>query len=103
MQSNDRRLSLESALERLIPELFGNRVLSVDRNIAKVWGRLEGKRRAVGRPLAPADGLLAATALEHELALVTRNIRDFAGLGITVVNPWDDALVSAATQLQQVR
>jgi toxin FitB len=41
-----------------------------------------------GRDLAMADGLIAATALEHELTVVTRNVRDFADLGISVLNPW---------------
>jgi predicted nucleic acid-binding protein len=36
-----------------------------------------------------ADGLIAATALEHGLTVVTRNMKDFAGLGVSVVNPWD--------------
>jgi toxin FitB len=36
-----------------------------------------------------ADGLIAATALEHDLTVVTRNVKDFAGLGVTVFNPWD--------------
>jgi predicted nucleic acid-binding protein len=36
-----------------------------------------------------ADGLIAASALEHELVVVTRNIRDFEGLGVTLVNPWE--------------
>jgi predicted nucleic acid-binding protein len=37
------------------------------------------------------DGILAATAAVHELAVVTRNTRHFAGLGLTVINPWDEA------------
>jgi predicted nucleic acid-binding protein len=36
-----------------------------------------------------ADGLITATALEHGLTVVTRNMKDFAGLGVGVVNPWD--------------
>lgn len=39
--------------------------------------------------LKTADGLIAATALEHDLTLVTRNIKDFAGLRISIINPWD--------------
>jgi predicted nucleic acid-binding protein len=40
-------------------------------------------------PLNTADGMIAATALEHDLTLITRNVKDFAGLGVTVFNPWD--------------
>jgi predicted nucleic acid-binding protein len=39
--------------------------------------------------LATADGLIAATALEHDLTLVTRNTKDFAGLGVALLNPWE--------------
>ena len=41
-----------------------------------------------------ADGFIAATALEHDLTIVTRNVKDFAGLGVAVFNPWDAAWVS---------
>ena len=43
-----------------------------------------------GRPLPGIDGLLAATALQHDLALVTRNTKDVTGLDVRMINPWDD-------------
>lgn len=83
-----RRTRLESWLEVELPVRFAGRVLSINRAVAERWGSLAalGKRR--GRPLAVIDGLLAATALEHDLALVSRNVGDFAGTGLSVVNPW---------------
>jgi len=42
-----------------------------------------------GRPLPAIDGLLAATALQHDLTLVTRDVKDFKGLGLNIFNPWD--------------
>lgn len=62
---------------------YADRTLPVDREIATVWGELMADRSR-----AAIDTLLAATALVHGLTLVTRNARDVAGTGVTVVNPW---------------
>jgi predicted nucleic acid-binding protein len=47
------------------------------------------QRQLRARPLNTADGMIAAPALEHSLTIVTRNVRDFIGLGVTALNPWD--------------
>lgn len=57
--------------------------------IAERWGVLDAARQAAGRPLSVTDGFIAATALEHGLILVTRNTKDFDGLGVTLFNPWE--------------
>jgi predicted nucleic acid-binding protein len=57
--------------------------------MAERWGDLDGERQRAGRPMGVGDGMIAATALEHGLTLVTRNVRDFAGLGVTLLNPWE--------------
>jgi predicted nucleic acid-binding protein len=56
--------------------------------VAERWGALEGQRQLAGKPLNMPDGQIAATALEHGLTLVTRNVKDFVGLGVTMFNPW---------------
>jgi predicted nucleic acid-binding protein len=89
MQDAARRTRLEASLERHLAFLFPYRVLSVTQSIAARWGRLDGMRQLSGRPLSAPDGMIAATALEHGLTLVTRNVKDFAGLGVTIFNPWD--------------
>jgi hypothetical protein len=61
-------------------------VLAVDSRIARVWGEL-----SVARTLPAVDTLLAATAIVHDLALVTRNVRDVAATGVQVINPWRPA------------
>jgi predicted nucleic acid-binding protein len=61
----------------------------VNEAIAERWGFLAGQCKLKGRPLKVADGFIAATALERDLTVVTRNVRDFAGLGVDVFNPWD--------------
>ena len=56
---------------------------------AERWGLLAGESQLKGTPLTVADGLIAATAIEYDLTLATRNIRDFAGLGVRLFNPWE--------------
>jgi predicted nucleic acid-binding protein len=50
---------------------------------------MAGESKLKGRSLKVEDGLIAATALEPELTLVTRNVKDFEGLGVTILNPWN--------------
>lgn len=86
-----RRTELERFIDATVPQWFSGRVLPVTQAIADCWGILDGQRQRAGQPLGVADGMIAATALEHGMTLVTRNAKDFAGLGLTVLNPWDTA------------
>lgn len=52
-------------------------------------GRLVGTASATGNEAGTIDGLIAATALEHDLTVVTRNVKDFAGGGVPLINPWE--------------
>ena len=69
---------------RSIQQNFQDRILPVTQEIAEVWGTLSPTR-----PLAEPDGLIAATAMHHNLILVTRNIRDVQRSGVAILNPWD--------------
>ena len=71
------------------PLVWGPCTRAVSEAIAERWGILDGECQLKGQPVAAPDGLIAATALEHDLILVTRNVGDFAGLGIEVLNPWE--------------
>jgi predicted nucleic acid-binding protein len=86
-----RRTELEAWIETDLSLLFSGRILSVTRSIAERWGVLDAKRQLVGRPLNIADGMIAATALEHSLTLVTRNVKDFEHLGAPILDPWEAA------------
>ena len=80
-----RKLALSDWLHTDLSVFFLGRVLSIDEQVADRWGQLVA---AAGRPLPAIDSLLAATALVHGLTLVTRNAKDFEGLGLAVINPW---------------
>lgn len=82
------RSQLQQWLDATLRPWFDGRILPVDEPIAERWGLLAGQCRLRGRPLKVADGLIAATAIEHDLAVVTRNARDFEGLGVAIFNPW---------------
>lgn len=83
-----RRTQLERWLDRDLPAWFDGRVLLVDRSIADRWGVLRAQAQMKGRPLSVVDGLLAATALRHDLVVVSRDVSDFATAGVPMVNPW---------------
>lgn len=85
----NRRQVLLDWLETDLTAFFTGRILAVDIAVADRWGRLVAR---AGRPLPAIDSLLAATALEHDLVLVTRNTKDFEALGISLINPWNTSL-----------
>ncbi len=84
-----RRNELEQWLENDLAPRFGGRILPVTQSVGNRWGILDGECQLKGTPLGTADGTIAATALEHELIVVTRNVKDFAGLGVPLLNPWE--------------
>jgi toxin FitB len=84
-----RRADLETWFQTDLLIWFRDRILPVTNSIADRWGVLDGQCQLKGTPLNTADGMIAATALEHDLTVVTRNLRDFAGLGAHLFNPWD--------------
>lgn len=85
IQDPIRSTALTDWLETDLPNFFTGRILSIDSEVADIWGRLIAIH---ARPLPGVDCLLGATAAKHGLSMVTRNARDFEGLGIKVINPW---------------
>ena len=84
-----KRSALQSWFEIDVRAWFGDRMLPVTLSIAERWGNLAAAARQRGVAVAVVDGLIAATALEHRLTLVTRNTKDFEGFGIDLLNPWE--------------
>jgi toxin FitB len=86
---SQKRTGLQSWLDGSVRLWFAGRVLPVTEEIAERWGYLAATAKQQGLTLAVVDGVIAATALHHDLTIVTRNVRDFSGLGVDVFNPWD--------------
>jgi predicted nucleic acid-binding protein len=89
LEAGARKRELERYYRRL-EAAFGDRVLPVSTEIAANWARMRADRRNAGRPLALADGLIAATAVAHDLTLWTRDTDDFRETGARLLNPWED-------------
>ncbi|MGP3971108.1 type II toxin-antitoxin system VapC family toxin [Streptomyces sp. 6N223] len=76
--------ALESWLRKRVIDRFTERILPVTTEVAEVWGPLN-----CPDPLPVIDGLLAATALVHDLTLVTRNVKDVERTGVRLLNPFE--------------
>lgn len=86
-----RRVALTAWLNYDLPTRFAERILPIDHAVAERWGDLMAQSRRSGIALSVMDGFFAATALARHLTLVTRNVKDFASLGVPLLNPWDAA------------
>lgn len=88
LDKGKRRTALDLWLTQELPARFGDRLLSIDKVTADLWGRVIARGQAAGRPIGAMDAFLAATAEQHQLTLVTRNTSDFVTIGTRVFNPW---------------
>jgi predicted nucleic acid-binding protein len=84
-----RQTQLEMWLELDLQARFSGRILSIDAPIADRWGLMAAEAKRKGRALSAIDGLLAATALQHSLTILSRNISDFANTQVPTLNPWE--------------
>ena len=84
-----RREELQQWLDDTLRPWFSGRILPVTEPIAERWGILAGRRQLKGKTITVTDGFIAATALHHDLTIVTRNGKDFEDLGVPVLNPWE--------------
>jgi predicted nucleic acid-binding protein len=84
-----RQARLEAWLESGLRPRFAGRILPIDESVAGRWGAISSSAAAAGKPVPVIDGLLAATALDHNLTLVTRNTADVMRAGVAVFSPWE--------------
>jgi len=88
LTDNKQRPSLVLWLDQKLPLWFGENVLSIDQEVAERWGYITSKITKKNQ-LSAIDTLLAATALRHNLKMVTRNVKDFDLPGLEVINPFE--------------
>ncbi len=83
-----RRQRFANAVSLTLSEDFADQILPFDLAAASCYAAIVAERKSAGQTIAMADAQIAAICLVHEAMLVTRNERHFAGLGLTVINPW---------------
>jgi predicted nucleic acid-binding protein len=83
-----RRNAFEKQLFAFISRGFANRIYDFDQSAAEIYGDLAADRARISRRPEGFDGLIAAIALSRKTAIATRNISDFGGCGLEVLNPW---------------
>jgi len=83
-----RRAGLSTEAEAMFREDFAGRILPFDSGAARSYAEIAAARRAAGRPISYADCQIAAIAHSVGAAVATRNVRDFEGSGIDVIDPW---------------
>ncbi len=89
LPESQRKQELLGWMNNQLSERFSRRILSLDAATLLLWGSLTARLEKSGQPLALMDSLISATALQHNLIVVTRNGSDFMPCGVQVVNPWE--------------
>ena len=88
LPDSPKRVALEQWVRRELADRFRDRLLAVDTGVAARWGALVGASEARGQPLPVIDSLIAATSLQHDFTIVTRNTDDLERCGARCFNPW---------------
>ena len=91
MPEGKRRDTFAIVIERLIKIDLPLPVLPFESADAPYYAKIAAMRRRAGRPISVLDAQIAAIALRRGLPIATRNVRDFADCGVTLINPWDPA------------
>ena len=88
LPASKRKNTLDSWFKEELLVRFHNKILPLDLPVLLAWGELTARLEKRGNPLPAIDSLLAATALQAEFTLVTRNTGDFQFTGISLYDPW---------------
>jgi len=91
LPAGQRRDRLVGAINAMIDQDFAGRILPFDSPAARCYAEIAAARRAAGKPIMDADCQIAAIACACGAAIATRNVNDFEGCGVDVINPWNAA------------
>jgi predicted nucleic acid-binding protein len=89
LPAGKRKRELDRRLRASLSRLFQGRILLFDLAAAESYAQIAGEARRAGRTVPHEDGLIAAIARAHGFAVATRNVSNFAGAGVELINPWD--------------
>lgn len=88
LDDSDRRADLRHRFDRFVRDGFASRIVDFDQAAAVAYGEIAAERRRSGRPISVPDAQIAAVARTNQYTLVTRNVRDFDGLGVALLDPF---------------
>ena len=88
LSKSRRREQLLAAAKAMFEEDLAGRILSFDSDAARAFARIAARRRSLGKPVSHADAQIAAIAQVRGAGLATRDVADFVGCGIEVIDPW---------------
>lgn len=87
---SEKAKKLQLWLDHDVQAWFDGRILSFDSESATLWGKLTAECEKHGNSRSTLDSMIAAIAIQHHLILVSRNIKDMTGMGLALLNPWDE-------------
>jgi toxin FitB len=88
MPEGKRQRLLSERFEQFVATAFEARILNFDEKSARLYGEIRAERQSAGRPMSGFDGQIAAIARAHDFAVATRNIKDFEGCQLALINPF---------------
>ena len=88
LAESKRKENLHKWVKFDLKERFNNKILNIDIHIATTWGKIQAQSELAEQTLPSIDGLIACTAIAHDLTVATRNTKDMKASGVTLINPW---------------
>ncbi len=89
LADSKRKALIQQWLDHDLHNRFVGRIIPISEEIAATWGLIMAEAEKKGKPIPSIDSLIGATAIAHNLTIVTRNTEDLAGTGARLLNPWD--------------